>query len=116
MPSSPCTAASGTRGCRGGCTGDVNRFGDFAPISHVTITDNLFSVNLGNSYCTFGGEAVSKKFPYADNVVYRRSIFERGKNGECGNYGPVRSFNSDGPGNIWENNRWKDGTPVTPAG
>jgi len=99
----------------GGCTGDINLLGDFAPVSHVTITGNLLGANLGNSYCTYGGDAASKKFPHADNVVYRDNVFQRGANGMCGNYGPVSSFNDRGPGNVWENNRWEDGPLVTPA-
>jgi hypothetical protein len=99
----------------GGCTGDINLLGDFAPVSHVKITRNLLEASLGNSYCTYGGDAASKKFPHADNVVYRDNVFERGTNGQCGNYGPVSSFNSQGPGNVWENNRWDDGGLVTPA-
>lgn len=99
----------------GGCTGDINLLGDFAPVSHVSITRNLLVANLGNSYCTYGGDAASKKFPHADNVVYRDNMFERGTNGMCGGYGPVSSFNDRGPGNVWENNRWDDGPLVTPA-
>ncbi|OJY44378.1 hypothetical protein [Pseudonocardia sp. 73-21] len=99
----------------GGCTGDINLLGDFAPVSHVTITGNLLAANVGNSYCTYGGDASSKKFPHADNVVYRDNVFERGTNGMCGGYGPVSSFNDRGPGNLWVNNTWDDGQPVVPA-
>lgn len=99
----------------GGCTGDINLLGDFAAVSHVTITGNLLAANVGNSYCTYGGDAASKKFPHADNVVYRDNVFERGTNGMCGGYGPVSSFNDRGPGNVWQNNRWNDGALVMPA-
>lgn len=99
----------------GGCTGDINLLGDFAVVSHVTIVGNLLGANVGNSYCTYGGDAASKKFPHGNNIVYRDNVFERGTNGKCGGYGPVSSFNTNGPGNVWLNNTWDDGTPVIPA-
>lgn len=99
----------------GGCTGDINLFGDFAPVSRVNVIGNLLGANVGNSFCTYGGDAASKKFPASDNVVYRDNVFERGANGKCGSYGPVSSFNRQRPGNVWENNVWDDGAAVEPS-
>lgn len=99
----------------GGCTGDINLFGDFAVVSHVTIENNLLGANTGSAYCTFGGNVSSKPYPRADHVVYRDNVFERGSNGKCAAYGPVTGFNVSGPGNEWTNNTWTDGTQVQPA-
>jgi len=99
----------------GGCTGDVNLFGDFAKVSNILVDGNLLRANTGSAYCTFGGESLSKPFPHADRVVYRNNIFERGINRKCGKFGPVSSFNVNGPGNSWTNNRWDDGEMVPPA-
>jgi hypothetical protein len=98
----------------GGCTGDINLLGDFAPVSHVTIQGNLLGANTGSSYCTYGGDARSKPFPRADHIVYRDNVFERGTNKQCGAYGPVTGFNPTGPGNEWTNNRWDQGGLVRP--
>ena len=102
-------------GSDGGCTGDINLFGDFAVVSHVSVLNNLMGANTGSAYCTFGGDVSNKPFPHANNVVYQDNVFVRGSNSKCGTYGPVSNFNVNGPGNKWINNTWQDGTPVQPA-
>ncbi len=102
-------------GSDGGCTGDVNLFGDFAPISHVTVDGNYMGASMGLAYCTFGGDVSNKTYPHADHVVYQHNVFQRGSNEKCGDYGPVSNFNVDGPGNQWIDNTWEDGTSVAPA-
>ena len=73
----------------GGCTGDINLFGDFATVSHVTVQGNLLGASTGNAYCTFGGDEPTKPFPHADHMVYADNVFQRGSNDRCGAYGPV---------------------------
>jgi hypothetical protein len=102
-------------GSDGGCTGDINLFGDFAVVSKVTVKNNLLRASTGNAYCTFGGDVSNKNFPHANNVVYQDNVFERGTNSKCGDFGPVANFNVNGPGNKWVNNTWNDGTAVLPA-
>jgi hypothetical protein len=97
-----------------GCTGDLNLLGDFAVISDVVISDNFLGANTGSSFCFYGGDAASKPYPHANKVVVTDNVFERGTNGKCADYGPVSSFNVDGPGNVWKNNTWSDGGKVTP--
>ena len=99
----------------GGCSGDINLFGDFEPISDVTVTGNFLGANTGISYCIYGGEASSKPFPHADHVRFHDNVVERGENGTCGGYGPVTSFDENGEGNEWSNNTWDDGTQLDPA-
>jgi len=99
----------------GGCSGNINLYGDFGPISHVTIDNNLFGANTGISYCVYGGESSSKPYPNADHVVIINNVFQRGTNGKCGAFGPVSSFSTSRPGNQWTNNVWDNGAPVGPA-
>lgn len=97
-----------------GCTGDLNLFGDFAVVSDVIADSNFLGANTGSSFCLYGGDAPSKKYPHADHVVITNNVFERGTNNKCGDYGPVSSFNVGGPGNVWANNTWDKGGTVGP--
>jgi hypothetical protein len=99
----------------GGCSGNVNLFGDFGPITNVMVDNNLFRASTGMSFCVYGGDGGSKPFPVSSHVVFVNNVFERGTNGKCGFYGPVGGFNIDRPGNRWENNVWGDGAAVPPA-
>lgn len=99
----------------GGCTGDLVLLGDFAPITYVSVQSNLFMANNSSiSYCTYGGWAPGKPYPDAHHVVYQNNVFQRGANGKCGVYGAVTSFNIGAAGNVWQNNRWSDGTILNP--
>jgi hypothetical protein len=48
-------------------------------------------------------------------VVITSNVFQRGSNRNCGNFGPVSSFDTGQPGNQWSNNIWSDGGTVGPA-
>jgi hypothetical protein len=94
----------------GGCSGDVNLFGDFGPITYVTVENNLLGASTGISYCVYGGSTSGK--PYggqAEYVVFVNNVIQRGSNGKCGAFGPVSSFDPGRPGNRWANNVWDDG-------
>ncbi len=99
----------------GGCSGNINLYGDFGPITYVTLDNNLFGANTGVSYCVYGGQSTSKPYPNADHVVVVNNVFQRGSNGKCGNFGPVTAFDTARPGNRWENNVWDNGATVRPA-
>jgi hypothetical protein len=99
----------------GGCSGDINLYGDFGPIRYVTIDNNLFKANVGISYCVYGGDSVTKPWPDADHVVITNNTFERGETNQCGAYGPVSSFDSSAAGNIWTGNVWDTGGVVAAA-
>ncbi len=98
----------------GGCTGDVNLFGDFGPVSYVTVDNNLFGAYTGMSYCFYGGSTTGKPYD-ADHIVFVNNVLQRGTNKKCGEYGPVTAFDSSRPGNQWANNVWDDGTSVGPV-
>jgi hypothetical protein len=97
----------------GGCTADVSLFGDFDPVSHVTVDGNLLKANNSSiSYCAYGGYQPTKAFAVATNIVFTNNVFERGPNRKCGVYGPVTSFQASATGNQWSNNRWDDGASL----
>jgi hypothetical protein len=107
-----CDAKNTSNG--GGCTADASIFGDFSPNSNFTFDRNLFVASTSLSYCAYGG--YDPKKPYGTqvtNIVFTNNVFQRGSNGKCGYWGPVTSFNSSLPGNVWRNNVWDDGTPVS---
>jgi len=97
----------------GGCSGDVNLYGDFGPITYVTINNNYLGSNTGVSYCLYGGESSSKPYPHADHVVVTNNVFGRGSNSKCGAYGPVTGYDPSRPGNVFSNNVWSDGKSVS---
>ena len=99
----------------GGCTADLSLFGDFDPITHVTVDANLFKANNSSiSYCAYGGYSPSKPYPVAEYIVFTNNVFERGPNRRCGVYGPVTGFQSGATGNLWSGNTWDDGKPLRP--
>ena len=98
----------------GGCTADVALFGDFEPVTRVTVENSLLKANGSSiSYCAYGGYQPSKPYPVSTYIVFSGNVFERGTNGKCGVYGPVTSWRAD-TGNEWTNNRWDDGTVLNP--
>jgi len=48
----------------------------------------------------------------ATNIVFRDNVFQHGKNGKCGAYNPVDSFDPTRPGNAFARNRWDSGEPL----
>ncbi|HWZ65231.1 MAG TPA: hypothetical protein VNX65_00355, partial [Patescibacteria group bacterium] len=98
----------------GGCTADIDLIPDFAPVSHVLVDNNFLGASLGEGYCAYGGDGLSKPYPHADHVVFQNNVFARGSNKLCGSYGPITNFNSSGTGNQWVHNTWEDGS-VVPA-
>lgn len=100
----------------GGCSGHLNLYGDFGPVSHVTVDNNLFAASTVASYCVYGGTTPSK--PYGRQTAHIKvvnNVFERGGNGKCAAYGPVTDFDTARPGNQWAGNVWDDGMSVGPA-
>jgi hypothetical protein len=100
----------------GGCSSDLSLFGDFEIIDDVLVQRNLMVSNGDNiPYCTYGGSAIGKPFPAGTNIRYIDNIFQKGTTGTCGVYGAATSFNGTYTGNVWTNNKYDDGTTVTPS-
>ncbi len=105
-----------------GCSAAISGYPDFDPVEKVTIDNNLVIAGSGG-YCAYGGSTSGKPFSGKTNTIkYTNNIWERGREmgaGNrgyvCGYWGPITSFDSDAPGNVWTNNLYDDGTPVPPA-
>jgi hypothetical protein len=99
----------------GGCSGALTGYGDFAVIENNVIDGNLFIAGSGG-YCTYGGSTKDKPLSSGTrDMRFTNNVWQRGETGKCGFWGPITSFDSDAPGNVWSNNRWEDGAPVDPA-
>lgn len=101
-----------------GCSGAVTGYGDFGIVQNNTIDNNLIDGGPQGSmgFCAYGGSTTGKPFSAGvNNIRFTDNIFMRGPGGRCGIWGPIVSFDSDAPGNVWTNNLWDDGTPVPPA-
>lgn len=99
----------------GGCSGALTGYGDFAIVQNNVIDGNLFLGGSGG-FCTYGGSTKDKPFSEGTrDIRFTNNVWQRGTTGECGVWGPITSFDTAAPGNVWSNNRWEDGSPVAPA-
>jgi Fibronectin type III domain len=101
----------------GGCSAGLTGYGDFAVVARNTIENNLFLRTNTGGYCAYGGDTNGKPYPNANNIKFIGNVWQRKANGTkmCGVWGPITSFNSNGSGNVWTNNKWDDGSNVPPA-
>ena len=102
-----------------GCSADMTGYPDFAPITHNTITNNLFMANpTGTGFCAYGGATNGKPFSgdptNATYIKFVGNIWQRGSNGKCGTYGPVTGFDTRRTGNVWSDNKFDNGTVIQP--
>ena len=98
-----------------GCSAAITGYGDFDTVEDVLIDGNLIKAGSGG-YCSYGGSTQGKPFSAGtNNIRFTNNVWERGESGKCGFWGPITSFDSKAPGNVWSNNRWDDGTLVQPA-
>lgn len=105
-----------------GCSAALTGYGDFATVQKNTIDNNLIVAGSGG-YCAYGGSTAGK--PYSsgvNNIKFTNNVWQRGtemgdggRGYVCGWWGPITSFDSNAPGNVWSNNLYDDGTPVPPA-
>ncbi|ODT39575.1 MAG: hypothetical protein ABS62_12875 [Microbacterium sp. SCN 70-200] len=94
-----------------GCSAALTGYGDFAVVQNNTIDGNYFVAGSGG-YCAYGGSSAGKPYSSgANNITFTNNVFEKGDR-RCGYYGPITSFDSSAPGNIWSNNTWDDGRAV----
>lgn len=98
-----------------GCSAALTGYGDFAVVQNNIIDRNLFVAGSGG-YCSYGGSTPGKPYSVGTkNIQFTNNVWERGSSGKCGYYGPITSFDSNAPGNVWSNNTWDDGTAVRAA-
>jgi hypothetical protein len=86
-------------------TGAIALFADWGPQHDVVVENNLL---VGGGYSLYGGATGSNNLRIANNVFSKR-VWPNG-----GYYGPVAHWDKTGSGNVWQGNRWEDGTPVQP--
>jgi hypothetical protein len=95
-----------------GCSAALTGYGDFAVVKNNDVVGNLFVAGSGG-FCSYGGSTSGK--PFSANVMNIRfmdNVYQRGASGKCGWWGPITSFDTTAPGNLWSNNFWDDGTAV----
>ena len=104
----------------GGCSADANFYGDFAPISNITVTNTLLKATNDAYFCAYtGANQPAKTYKVGTHLSWTNNVFERGTSGICGSVGggPVADWSSSGTGNTWCNNTWVNtGTPVITNG
>ena len=100
----------------GGCSGDLNLFGDFAPIEDILLEGNFFLASPGATYClNLGYNAFKTYGPQANNIDVLNNVFQRGTGGNCASVAVATDYmisGSPAPGNSWINNKWDDGTDI----
>lgn len=91
----------------GGCSGDINFYGDNSPAGHALVTNNILEGD-GPSYCAYtGANQTSKPFPTGTNLVWTGNVFVRGSTTKCGWAGSGAVFDwAPNTGNVWCGNVW----------
>ncbi|MDM9646063.1 hypothetical protein [Rhizobium sp. S163] len=96
----------------GGCSGNAQIYGDFAPLARFRFEENYFPATPGGFCTSFG---LNPQKPFGSNptsIVVTGNVWQRGRNGKCGSFGPTTSFDSNGEGNVWSDNVWDDGSAL----
>lgn len=107
-----CSPADNGKG--GGCTGSVQIFGDFAPLSNFRFENNLIKATPGGYCASFGYNPGANYGDRPTGIVVVGNVFERGSSGKCGVWGATTSFLEGGKENRFANNKWEDGSPLQP--
>ncbi|WP_248582616.1 hypothetical protein [Nocardioides sp. InS609-2] len=97
----------------GACSSGVALYGDFDPITNVTIDGNYFPESPAG-YCLYGAWDGKPYGPQTRNLVITNNVFARGASGKCGVYGPVAAIAPSTNGNVFTGNRWDDGAALNP--
>jgi len=95
----------------GACSAALAVYGDFAPVTNLTVEGNLF-VPSPAGYCMYGGYDPGKPFGgEASNVRVVDNVFARGPNRKCAVYGAATAV-ARGGSNVFSGNTWDDGRPL----
>ncbi len=82
------------------------------PLDKVLFEQNYLRADEG--YCLYAGDDPGPSAMHeVSNVIFRDNVFHVNRTNPkmCGNTGAVTAFYK-GNGNVWQNNRFEDGTPV----
>ncbi|MFD8388632.1 hypothetical protein ACFV2N_05325 [Streptomyces sp. NPDC059680] len=88
-----------------GASAALGLFADTGHVSDTVVDGNLLA---GGAYALYGGGAG------ATGITVTNNVFSTRYHRNSGVYGAVTAWNARGPGNVWRNNRFSGGTPVTP--
>ncbi|WP_248580530.1 hypothetical protein [Nocardioides sp. InS609-2] len=97
----------------GACSAALAAYGDFDPITNLTVDNNLF-VSSPAGFCMYAGYDPAK--PYgksAANVKVTNNVFARGASGKCAAFGPVTAVAPSGNGNVFSGNVWENGVAIS---
>ncbi|MGW2650184.1 hypothetical protein ACWC2T_36105 [Streptomyces sp. NPDC001393] len=89
-----------------GASAALGLFADTGHVSATVVDGNLLA---GGAYALYGGG------PGATGITVTDNVFSTRYHRNSGFYGAVTAWNAGGSGNVWRNNRFSDGTPVSPA-
>lgn len=109
-------------GSDAGCSAVIGFYGDFGPITNITINRNFLQSSFVTGaqdfrqagYCINPGYYPGKPYPAPSNMTITNNIFGRGLSNKCGVFGPSNSLNAIGSpnGNVWSGNMYTDGTVI----
>jgi hypothetical protein len=88
-----------------GASAALGLFADTGHVSDTVVDGNLLA---GGAYALYGGGAGATGIRVTNNVFSTR--YHR----NSGVYGAVTAWNAGGSGNVWRDNRFSDGTPISP--
>ncbi|MER6072930.1 hypothetical protein ABT187_29595 [Streptomyces sp. NPDC001817] len=89
-----------------GASAALGLFADTGHVSDTVVDGNLLA---GGAYALYGGG------PGATGITVTDNVFSTRYHRNSGFYGAVTAWNAGGSGNVWRNNRFSDGTPISPA-
>lgn len=88
-----------------GASAAIGLFADTGHVSNTVVDHNLLA---GGAYALYGGG------DGASGIVVTDNVFSTRYHGNSGVYGAVTAWNAAGSGNVWQGNRFSDGTALTP--
>lgn len=106
-----------------GCSADIGLYGDFADLKNITIYRSYLAPALSGGknlsyaqpgYCFQTGMGVNKPYNQPSNLIVRQNIFAKGVTGKCGTFGIDSGWDGAVRGNVWDSNKWDDGTTANP--
>jgi hypothetical protein len=100
------------------CSANTSGYADFQPTKDWLVQRNLYTAHE-MWYCAYGGGTTAQAGPggpvgpdYATDIRFIENVFQRGRYGTCGRAWAITDFDPNRSGNVWQGNRWDDGTLI----
>ncbi|NEN04793.1 DUF4082 domain-containing protein [Diaminobutyricibacter tongyongensis] len=98
-----------------GCSAAITGYPDFDPVTGNIVNGNLILADSGG-YCSYGGATPGKPFSgQTSHIQFLNNVYQKGSTGKCGWWGPITSFDTSAPGDLWSNNLYDDGSIAAAA-